>query len=164
MKVSGAREPPPPPTPCGADIRSVQPENRHVKFNVDVKMQNDPPRLFNLMHQTISSYDNWQTTLAPRILLGIWHPRFLPHAEKILPYCRRSHIGMSPTLAKKFFWDSCEVFSMSFASLATTSGLRYVPSRNMDLRFFFTCLISRSVRIGSGRAARQPVRRSWSGL
>ncbi|KAF9644499.1 PLC-like phosphodiesterase [Thelephora ganbajun] len=103
----------------------MKPENRHVKFNVDVKVQNDPPRLFNLMHKVISSYDDWQTALAPRILLGLWHPRFLSHAEKILPYCRRSHIGVSPALTKKYFWDSCEVFSMSFASLATTAGERF---------------------------------------
>jgi len=63
--------------------------------------------------------------LAPRILLGLWHPRFLPHAEKILPYCRRSHIGVSPALVKKHFWESCEVFSMSFASLATTAGEKF---------------------------------------
>jgi len=88
-------------------------------------VQNDPPRLFNLMYSIISSYDNWKTSLAPRILLGLWHPKFLSYAEKILPDCRRSYIGASPTLAKKHFWDSCEVFSMSFASLATTSGQRF---------------------------------------
>ena len=126
MKVSGHPEPPPV-EPHQYSSRSVQPENRHVRFNVDVKVQNDPPRLFNLMHKIISSYDDWKTTLAPRILLGLWHPRFLPHAEKILPYCKRSHIGISPALAKKHFWDSCEVFSMSFASLATTSGQRCIP-------------------------------------
>lgn len=125
-------------------IRPVQPENRHVKFNVDVKVQNDPPRLFNLIHEVISSYDEWHTALAPRILLGLWHPRFLPHAEKILPYCRRSHIGESPALAKKHFWDSCEVFSMSFASLATTSGERYIFFENWSTPFF-TCLISCSL-------------------
>jgi len=103
----------------------MKPENRHVKFNVDVKVQNDPPRLFNLMHNIISSYDDWETALAPRILLGLWHPRFLPHAERILPYCRRSHIGVSPTLVKKHFWESCEVFSMSFASLATAAGEKF---------------------------------------
>lgn len=103
----------------------MRPENHHVKFNIDVKVQNDPPRLFNLMHTIISSYDDWQSALAPRILLGLWHPRFLPHAEKILPYCRRSYIGVSPALVKKHFWDSCEVFSMSFASLATATGERF---------------------------------------
>ena len=27
----------------------MKPENQHVKFNVDVKIQNDPARLFSLM-------------------------------------------------------------------------------------------------------------------
>ena len=66
----------------------------------------------------------------------MWHPRFLPHAEKILPYCRRSHIGVSPALVKKHFWDSCEVFSMAFASLATAAGERYAPFGTWDYFFF----------------------------
>ena len=106
-----------------------------------MKVQNDPPRLFNLMHGIISSYGDWETVLAPRILLGLWHPRFLPHAEKILPYCRRSHIGVSPALVKKHFWESCEVFSMSFASLATAAGEKCAPFGTP----IFTCLISRLV-------------------
>lgn len=99
-------------------------------------MENDPPRLFSLMHNIISSHDGWQTELAPRILLGIWHTKFLSHAEKILPYCRRSHIGMNPALAKKLFWDSCEVFSMSFASLATAAGERYAFCSEPGAFFF----------------------------
>jgi len=56
----------------------------------------------------------------------------LPHAEKILPYCKRSHIGVSLTLAKKYFWNSCEVFSMSFASLAIPPGKRYISFRILE--------------------------------
>ena len=91
------------------------------------------------MHTIISSYDDWRTALAPRILLGLWHLRFLSHAEKILPCCRRSHIGVSPALVKKHFWDSCEVFSMSFTSLATTAGERCAL-----YGAYFPCRISRS--------------------
>jgi hypothetical protein len=97
------------------------------------------------MHTIISSHDDWQTELAPRILLGLWHPRFLPHAEKILPYCRRSYIGGSPTLVKKHFWNSCEVFSMSFASVATYAGERYAFCSE-PVRLFFMCLISCSAQ------------------
>ncbi|CAL1700305.1 unnamed protein product [Somion occarium] len=97
-------------------------ENRHVKFNVDVKAQNHPARLFALMHKIISSHDNWETDLAPRIVLGLWHPTFIPHAKTVLPYLRRSYIGEDLSIARKYFWDNVEVFSMKFDVLATVNG------------------------------------------
>jgi len=103
----------------------MKPENQHVKFNVDVKVQNDPDRLFSLMHDIISTQEDWETKLAPRILLGLWHPRFLAFAKDRLPYCRRSHIGNSIQLARQYFWDDVEVFSMSFAALTTAEGQKF---------------------------------------
>jgi len=103
----------------------LQPENRHVKLNIDVKVQNDPARLFPLIHAIISSHDNWELLLAPRLILGLWHPRFLYYAKSIIPYCCRSYIGNSPMLAKKYFWDSCDVFSMEFGSLTTNGGKKF---------------------------------------
>ncbi|KAG6854448.1 hypothetical protein C0991_006527 [Blastosporella zonata] len=101
------------------------PENQHAKFNVDVKPQNDPKHLFTLMHAVISSHPNWETLLAPRIVLGLWHPRFLGPAKEILGYCRRSHIGMSPDTARRYFWADCDAFSMAFAALTTADGTRF---------------------------------------
>ncbi|TBU41465.1 PLC-like phosphodiesterase [Dichomitus squalens] len=103
----------------------MKPENRHVKFNVDVKVQNKPAHLFSLMHNIISAQPDWETTLAPRILLGLWHPSFLPHAKKHLPYCRRSYIGQSIATARKYFWDSCDVFSIRFSTLAMADGAKF---------------------------------------
>ncbi|CAK5262935.1 unnamed protein product [Mycena citricolor] len=101
------------------------PENQHVGFNVDVKVQNDPARLFALMHSIISSQPEWETRLAPRILLGLWHPSFIDPAKEFLPYCRRSHIGDSPSLARTYFWKDCDVFSMAFGSLTSADGERF---------------------------------------
>ncbi|KII94631.1 hypothetical protein PLICRDRAFT_127699 [Plicaturopsis crispa FD-325 SS-3] len=101
------------------------PENRHVKFNIDVKVYNDPERVFSLMNAIVTAQPNWQTDLAPRILLGLWHPRFIPAAKAYLPYCRRSHIGISPWIARKYFWDHVEVFSISFGALATMDGEQF---------------------------------------
>lgn len=94
-----------------------------------MKVQNNPARLFSLMHNIISSHDGWETRLAPRILLGLWHPTFLPHAVEHLPYCRRSYIGEDTVLARKYFWDNVDAFSMWFGSLTTTDGERSVRSR-----------------------------------
>ena len=97
------------------------------------------------MHETISSYENWETLLAPRLVLGLWfvlsctfalfiyvlthvlasrHPKFIEPAKKILPYCTRSHIGKSPFVARKHFWDGCDAFSMNFMALQTFEGER----------------------------------------
>ncbi|KAJ3484094.1 hypothetical protein NLI96_g5869 [Meripilus lineatus] len=103
----------------------MKPENLHVKFNVDVKVQNDPARLFSLMHTIIAAQPNWQTVLAPRILLGLWHPTFIPHAKNHLPYCRRSYIGVDIWVARTYFWENVEVFSMSFGSLTTAEGEKF---------------------------------------
>ncbi|OJA19341.1 hypothetical protein AZE42_00409 [Rhizopogon vesiculosus] len=103
----------------------MKPENQHVKFNVDVKVQNDPDRLFSLMHEIISAQPDWETKLAPRILLGLWHPRFVAFAKARLPYCSRSYIGMSISIAREYFWDGVEVFSMSFSSLTNSDGQKF---------------------------------------
>ena len=78
------------------------------------------------MHKIVSSYPNWEHILAPRLLLGLWHPRFLPAAKEQLPYCRRSYLGTSTATARKYFWNDCEVFSIGFASLTSADGERYV--------------------------------------
>ncbi|CAE6503256.1 unnamed protein product, partial [Rhizoctonia solani] len=103
----------------------MRPENRHVKFNVDVKPHNDPDRLFTLMHAIISAQDEWETALAPRILLGLWHPKFIEPATRILPTLRRAHIGMNPHIARQYFWDSCESFSIDFGSLSSSEGEKF---------------------------------------
>ena len=78
------------------------------------------------MHAIISAQPGWETQLAPRILLGLWHPRFLPFAKARLPYCRRSYIGNSPYIARKYFWDGCDTFSMAFGALTSSDGQRLV--------------------------------------
>lgn len=78
------------------------------------------------MHDIVTSQSDWETTLAPRILLGLWHPRFLPFAKHRLPYCRRSYIGYSVAIARKHFWKDCHAFSISFASLTTADGQKFV--------------------------------------
>ncbi|KNZ78608.1 hypothetical protein J132_11049 [Termitomyces sp. J132] len=103
----------------------MRPENRHAKFNVDVKVQNDPERLFRLMHEIISAQADWETVLAPRILLGLWHPRFIAYAKTQLPYCQRSFIGVSLYIARKYFWKDCDTFSIAFGALTTTDGQRW---------------------------------------
>jgi len=103
----------------------MKPENQHVKFNIDVKVYNEPERVFTLMNEIIISYPEWEVKLAPRIILGLWHPRFLSAAKVHLPYCKRSHIGPAPDIARKYFWKDCDAFSMWFPALATADGEKF---------------------------------------
>lgn len=100
----------------------MKPENNHVVLNIDVKVFNDPQELFPLIHEIVSSYENYETALAPRLVLGLWHPKFLAAGREIVPYIRRTHIGMSTSLARKHFWADCDSFSMSFACLVGSDG------------------------------------------
>ncbi|KAF8743433.1 Glycerophosphoryl diester phosphodiesterase family, partial [Rhizoctonia solani] len=92
---------------------------------VDVKPHNDPDRLFKLMHTIISAQEDWETTLAPRILLGLWHPKFIEPAQRLLPTLRRAHIGQNPHIARQYFWESCESFSIDFSSLSSAEGEKF---------------------------------------
>ncbi|PSR81019.1 hypothetical protein PHLCEN_2v6550 [Hermanssonia centrifuga] len=103
----------------------MKPENQHVKFNVDVKVQNNPDRLFSLMNTIVSAQPDWQTNLAPRLLIGLWHPSFIPYCRKHLPYCRRSYIGGDLEVARKYFWDNVDAFSIWFAALTTADGEKF---------------------------------------
>jgi hypothetical protein len=75
---------------------------------------------------TPRQYDKHQTLLAPRLILGLWHPLFIVPALTHLPLLRRYHIGFSTAIAKQYFWDACEGFSLAFAILMTQAGQDFV--------------------------------------
>lgn len=77
------------------------------------------------MNSVVASQPNWETDLAPRILLGLWHPKFIPAAKQHLPYCRRAMITVSTALARKYFWDHVDAFSVAFGALATADGAKF---------------------------------------
>jgi len=103
----------------------MKPENQHIKFDIDVKVYNDPERVFSLMDKILTSYPEWETMLAPRIILGLWHPRFLNAAKAHVPYFKRSHIGCALDVARQYFWNDCDAFSMWFPGLATVDGEKF---------------------------------------
>lgn len=103
----------------------MKPANQHVKFDIDVKVFNDADRLFSVMNKIITSYPEWETKLMPRIILGLWHPRFVKAAKTHVPYFKRSHIGFAPDIARKYFWNECEAFSMWFPCLTTADGEKF---------------------------------------
>lgn len=104
----------------------TEPGHRHVSLNIDCKMQNDPEMLFPEMARIIAMYPGWETELAPRLILGLWHPLFLRAAYKYLPLLRRYHIGFSPAVVERYFWDACDGFSLNFALLMGSEGQAFL--------------------------------------
>jgi len=104
----------------------MEPENRHVVLNIDCKIQNDPDILFPLIAKIISAYPNYETELAPRLILGLWHPLFLLPAKRHLPALTRFHIGISFDIARKYFWSDCVGFSMAFPMLVSSDGQAFL--------------------------------------
>ena len=100
-------------------------ENQHVIFNIDCKPNNDPERLFTLIKASIEKFPDHATLLSPRLVLGLWHPKFLDHSARLLPALKKAYIGNSPSMAKKYFWDACQGFSMKFSCLVGWEGLSF---------------------------------------
>ncbi|ODN74798.1 hypothetical protein, variant 2 [Cryptococcus amylolentus CBS 6039] len=109
--------------PCAA--WPVSPANSRVKINLDLKVENDPVRLFGLIKSVLESYEGWQENLAPRIILGIWHPKFIVPATTILPYLPRYAISMDLLQARKYFFTSCHGFSIHYPMLASNEGAKF---------------------------------------
>ncbi|WWC97730.1 hypothetical protein V866_004615 [Kwoniella sp. B9012] len=103
----------------------LQPENINVKLNIDCKVENDPVKLFGLIKDVVQGYEDWQNRLAPRLILGIWHPKFITPACTILPYLPRYAISMSLPQCRKYFFDNCHGFSILYETLASSDGARF---------------------------------------
>ncbi|TXT13585.1 hypothetical protein VHUM_00952 [Vanrija humicola] len=103
----------------------MKPENQHVKLNIDCKVENDPVKLFGLIKGELEQYEEWQTKLAPRLVLGLWHPKFIEPAADILPDLKRFCISMSIPQVRKYFYDKCHGFSVWYHPLASADGAKF---------------------------------------
>lgn len=78
------------------------------------------------MQTIISAYPSWQTDLAPRLILGLWHPKFMEPAKTILPDLKRCFIGVLLDLAESpIIFDNVEAFSIAFPFLCSPQGLLF---------------------------------------
>ncbi|TKY90037.1 hypothetical protein EX895_000035 [Sporisorium graminicola] len=121
----------------------MRPENKHVKLNLDIKPDNNPDRLFPLMRKVIESYPNFETDLAPRLILGLWHPKFLESALVNVPAMKRIHIGASPRAARKYFWNDCTGFSMYFACLVGADGQQFIAEAQQAGKDIYVWTVNR---------------------
>lgn len=91
-------------------------------MQIDCKVENNPVKLFGLIKAELEKFDNWETRLAPRLVLGLWHPKFIEPAAEILPGLRRFCISMSIPQVRKYFYDKCHGFSVWFRPLQSAEG------------------------------------------
>lgn len=78
------------------------------------------------MQKCIASYPDYATSLSPRLLLGLWHPAFIEPAKRYLPTLKKFHIGLSTHIARKYFWQDMDGFSIAFPMLTSTTGQRFL--------------------------------------
>lgn len=103
----------------------MQPSNMHLLFSVDVKEHSHPEILFYQMHKVISSHPDYLKTLAPRLILGIWHAAFIEPAKRILPYCHLHHLGCNTSIARDHFYE-LDGFNLSYAVLSSPKGQAFL--------------------------------------
>lgn len=77
------------------------------------------------MKTELEKFENWEQTLAPRLILGIWHPGFVAPAQAHLPFLPRYAICMSIPSIRKYFFDSCQGFSVWFPPLLSAEGAAF---------------------------------------
>lgn len=74
-----------------------------------------------------SQSPDWESTIAPRLILGLWHPKFIAPALTILPSVKRCFIGIDLNLAQRpVFWDNVDSYSIAFPALATPRGRAFI--------------------------------------
>lgn len=61
-----------------------------------------------------------------------------------MPHLRRAHIGMSPSIARTYFWNSCDTFSMNFACLVTDEGVKFRKEVQAAGKVSPPCVVPRS--------------------
>jgi phosphatidylglycerol phospholipase C len=98
---------------------------------IDCKVENLPDKLFPMIKEEMFKYEHWETLLAPRIILGIWHvsrctsfmrrcrycvadldaltfrqPKFILAAKRHLPFIPLYAICMSVATVRSFFFPA----------------------------------------------------------
>jgi len=123
------------PTLCDV-LRYIKTENAWVLL--DIKLDNDVA-LIQAIKKDIIAVDADFNTWRDKILLGIWHPRFLPHCAQHLPELRITNISLSLSYSKKYFLHSPQVqsFNLFLPMLYGNTGEEFIQqARDMNKSVF----------------------------
>lgn len=116
------------PVPRCRDVLAflAQEGNEKVWWNIDIKMNNSPALLFSKFAKLIKDHFP-DRDFSSQIVLGLWHPKFLPAADRYLPNFSRIHIGFSLEIAREHFPpQTVDGYSINFMVLSTVEGRLFV--------------------------------------
>ncbi|KAG9304263.1 hypothetical protein G9A89_019825 [Geosiphon pyriformis] len=99
-------------------------QNQHVWGVIDVKPTN-PLNIFELLARILRSRNPDLQVFSKRIMLGIWHPKFLPSARKYLTEIPIVNIGTSIYIARAYFSD-VDGYNLLALTLAGHDGKRFL--------------------------------------
>ncbi|CAG8447145.1 11398_t:CDS:2 [Ambispora gerdemannii] len=99
-------------------------QHRQVWGVIDIKPGN-PLNIFELLAEILRTRNSDLGVFSKRIMLGIWHPKFLPYARKALPDIPIVNISESLTISREFFSD-VDGYSMSACTLAGKDGQSFL--------------------------------------
>ncbi|KAF9168579.1 hypothetical protein DFQ26_005610 [Actinomortierella ambigua] len=103
----------------------AQEGNEKVWWNVDIKMNNSPTLLAKFAELIKDKFPHHD--FSNQIVLGIWHPKFLPAADLFLPKFSRILIGFSVSIAREHFPPAVvDGYSMNFMVLCTPEGRAFI--------------------------------------
>ncbi|KAF9190253.1 hypothetical protein BGZ51_008784 [Haplosporangium sp. Z 767] len=103
----------------------AQDGNEKVWWNIDIKMDNSPSILIKFAQLIEEHFP--ERDFSTQIVLGLWHPKFLPVADKYLPKFSRVNIGFSLDIAREHFPPSkVDGYSINFMVLSTPAGRRFI--------------------------------------
>ncbi|KAF9578487.1 hypothetical protein BGW38_005685, partial [Lunasporangiospora selenospora] len=100
--------------------------NEKIWWNIDIKMDNSPNLILSKLALLIK--ENFpERDFSSQIVLGLWHPKFLPAADKYLPQYSRIHIGISLDIARTHFPpNTVDGYSINFMVLSTPEGRHFI--------------------------------------
>ena len=104
----------------------IQPDQDHLWLLLDIKMDNNPSKVMQLIARTIASVAPRTRSWSDRIVLGVWTAHFVPFCPQYLPGFPITHIGVSTKYAQQFFEVPNCSFNMLQTSLVAPLGSRFL--------------------------------------
>lgn len=94
---------------------------------LDIKVDNQV-QIIEALRNTLDATNPYTSFWTNRIILGIWHHKFLPYCDSHLPKLPISHIGLHTSYARSYFLHNPQVssFNMQLSSLYTQSQQNFV--------------------------------------
>lgn len=98
----------------------AQPEHQHITLLVNLIIAQRASELLERLRAALAAHGgpDWETQLAPRVVLGFWSQLDIKYAKATLPRCPRAYVGWGTMIGERNFWDECTVFAIDYPVLS----------------------------------------------